>query len=471
MPAHVKRSGSWEEVDESRQVKVAGGWADLVSIRAKVSDEWKDIYTAFVPQDRTRNIPGTWTLDVGLANRIYISGRGGDGGGGGGGGGGGSADGTTSSTESGDGGDGGSGNPGNDGADGSMSTLNVGKGGGGGGGEGGEKGENSVVRYGGTTVEEILGGTGGGGGRGGSGGGSSGGANPDQSRVPGGLGGDAQIGHNGSDLSNGGIPGNGGTAPDSIGAFLAEYAGSGGVGGSPGKEGELQSEITHTDIPTNTILTVVVGGVGVGGDFGDRGGRGPGNTSANRGNPGTNGAEGLRGTTGGWVRIRTERSGIASRAVQSLSDFVTTGLTMDVLAFLTVGPTSTTTHRTLFATAASTQESSAIGTLVAGDLELANGSNINRLRWTTSQNLLVVNDSPDAEDLSDYFEDGGPGHDLRLYLQTSTTNVASATIASLISGQSQGGNFVNFILPAAMRTLVNALAEDANLIIGFGRPS
>ena len=256
----------------------------------------KLIYTSFTPIDMTFSTPGTYTLNIGKATEVRITGRGADGGGGGGGGQG-SLRGRLSSLRAttNTGGDGGSGGPGADGADGQdgrsyfQTPFYRYDGGAGGGGEAGESGGDTTVTYGSTTLRWR-------GGRGGNGG----------------NGGDAEFWRN-SLRSRGGSGGvavggitstarlsNGGTGGDTLDTSQVTIDGTDGGGGY---SGENPGERLYTDIPADTILTIVVGSKGSGGDYGN-GGRQP----AGRGS-GENGTAGSAGTNDGSVRIVTARSG------------------------------------------------------------------------------------------------------------------------------------------------------------------
>ena len=163
---------------------ITDGWVNVGDVAKEIIAGWinvsgvaKRIYTNFQPQDMTFATPGTYTLNIGGATHVHVSGRGADGAGGGGGGNkGGNFFGQASQYQF----DslsnrGGSGNPGPDGADGQRHVgygtsngvdLVYGNGSAGGGGEAGQNGGDTEVRYGSTDLVVILGGRGGSGGRG-----------------------------------------------------------------------------------------------------------------------------------------------------------------------------------------------------------------------------------------------------------------------------------------------------------------
>ena len=276
------------------------GGSDRDSVTVTVDD--------FTPQDLTYSTPGTYTLNIGQADRIYISGRGADGGDGGGGGGGGggisyhNVDNSTGAV-----GQGGTGNSGPDGMDGqggdSPSITNVRGGSGGGGGEAGESPSDSTVHIGAAEKFKAESGVGGAGGDGGKGG--SGQERYFRNSVAGGVGGDGGDGSTASQLSSGG--GAGGANNN----LIFDVGGRVGQNGYSGTAGTEVDERLFTDIPGNTVLIIVVPSAGTGGAGGGGANGAYISSSAQHPNAGATagdgsaGVGGSAGTSNGWIRIRT----------------------------------------------------------------------------------------------------------------------------------------------------------------------
>ena len=111
------------------------------------------------------------------------------------------------------------------------------------------------------------------------------------------------------------------------------------------------------------------------------------------------------------------------------------------------------------------------GTPIEGELGLGSGETvISRLR-RTSNAILTLNDNnlPSALDFGVFFDTGGDGRDLTLYLQTTSDGLVSFTIVSAFF--SAGGNWLNVTLPVVARTLLDNLATGDNFIIAMARPA
>ena len=226
-----------------------------------------EVWASFDPVDMLFNTPGTYTLNVGRANRVYISGRGADGGAGGGGGAGYL---TFSDDDRWSGGPGGTGGPGPDGQTGFEITTD--REWTGGGGEGGETPADAEVTGIGVsfTAESGRAGAGGAGGRRSTGGGVPTGGSTDTlaTNISGGSRGSTGLG----------------------------AMGGAGSAGSPGESpylGETVAEQEFT-VTADQVLTIVVPARGVGGNGGGAVRQG-------------NGGMGQSGIDDGWIRIRTER--------------------------------------------------------------------------------------------------------------------------------------------------------------------
>ena len=409
---------------------------ELIEIYELVVNDNKLLFASFTPTDMTLS-PGMHRINIGKGTHIYLTGQAADGGGGGDGATGSRAGSTSSGHRLPTRGLGGSGNPGTDGARGGSYRTGTGTfftGASGGGGEAGENGDNTRVYYilNGRTIEVDLwaGGRGGWGGNGGRGQALS------ITRGP-----------------AGGRGGNNPTVPNTS-AQTGSQSSTAGETGQAGSLGDNPGERLYTNIPQDTELIIVIGNKGVGGNGGFR----PTGDSS-QGATGSQASSGSDGVNDGSIRIRTARGATSATpaASFSLSSFVTTGLTMDVLALITAG--SVLYETTEFATKH--------GTLDDGDVTFSNGSVITRILWNRS-NELRINDKPHTPALSDFFNSGGDGNDLTLYLQTSST-LTSVSVVDALS--SSGGHFVNFNISGAMATLLSSISEDDKFIIGFGRSS
>ena len=142
----------------------------------------------------------------------------------------------------------------------------------------------------------------------------------------------------------------------------------------------------------------------------------------------------------------------------TLADFDADGLELDVLALIRAGDGA---NGTIFAA----PPRAAVGALVDGELGLGAGEvPITRLRRRNGS-MLVVNDS-DPFSLADYFNAGGAGADLTLYLQT-RDGVASFPVAT---HGNTGGNFIQIgALDAAFQALFDGIADGDLFIFALAR--
>ena len=107
-----------------------------------------------------------------------------------------------------------------------------------------------------------------------------------------------------------------------------------------------------------------------------------------------------------------------------------------------------------------------------GELGLGSGNTeISRFRrLIESQITLNDNDSPAALDIGAYFQAGGAGNDLTIYLQTLNDGEVSFAVADQVS-TTGGGGFVRFDLPADAQTLFNNIATGDRWIFKAARSS
>ena len=163
--------------------------------------------------------------------------------------------------------------------------------------------------------------------------------------------------------------------------------------------------------------------------------------------------------------IATATFDIIVKAPLALTDFNSAGLSMDLLALLSVSG-SPATLRVLY------QDSNRGGsdTPIAGELGLGTAQTlITQIRWDTTNDVLVLNDNDTtgATDLGTYFGSGGAGRDLTFYFQTKDDGVESFAVADNIS--SAGGNFLRLSPTDAVETILDQLVTGERFLIGFGR--
>ncbi len=144
----------------------------------------------------------------------------------------------------------------------------------------------------------------------------------------------------------------------------------------------------------------------------------------------------------------------------TLADFDTDGLELDVLALIRAGAAA---NGSIFAG----PPRPAVGALVDGELGLGAGDvPITRLRRRNG-NMFVVNDSGPFS-VADYFNAGGEGADLTLYLQT-RDGAASFPVAT---HGSTGPNFIQIgALDAAFQAVLDSIADGDLFIFALARPT
>ncbi|MCY4660251.1 MAG: DUF1833 family protein, partial [Acidobacteria bacterium] len=144
----------------------------------------------------------------------------------------------------------------------------------------------------------------------------------------------------------------------------------------------------------------------------------------------------------------------------TLADFDADGLELDVLALIRAGAAA---NGSIFAG----PPRPAVGALLDGELGLGAGEEpITRLRRRNG-NMFVVNDSGPFS-VADYFDAGGEGADLTVYLQTRD---AAASIPVATHGNT-GPNFIQFgALDAAFQALLDSIADGDLFIFALARPT
>ncbi len=144
----------------------------------------------------------------------------------------------------------------------------------------------------------------------------------------------------------------------------------------------------------------------------------------------------------------------------TLADFDADGLELDVLALIRAGAAA---NGSIFAG----PPRPAVGALLDGELGPGAGDvPITRLRRRNG-NMFVVNDSGPFS-VADYFNAGGEGADLTVYLQT-RDGAASFPVAT---HGSTGPNFIQIgALDAAFQALLDSIADGDLFIFALARPT
>ena len=163
-----------------------------------------------------------------------------------------------------------------------------------------------------------------------------------------------------------------------------------------------------------------------------------------------------------WTVVYTTVAAIVPLVITDSDD---TGLEVDAKALLVASAPGTVGSDPY-------ADSDRGGTDTPLDGELGLGSTntvISRFRRLVATELtLNDNDSPAALDLGTYFNAGGDGNDLTIYLQTLNDGEVSFSVASqFVLG---GGNFARFTLPADAQTLLDNLATGDRWIFKVARP-
>ncbi|MCE2456678.1 MAG: fibronectin type III domain-containing protein [Dehalococcoidia bacterium] len=162
-------------------------------------------------------------------------------------------------------------------------------------------------------------------------------------------------------------------------------------------------------------------------------------------------ADGRAATSSVTVRVR---SGFG------LADFQDDGLVMDALGLIEAGP-----GHNLFGRAPRAES----GSLNAGELGLGpDNIRITSFRTNEEGSEITLNDNHTAFRIGDYFDTGGAGDRLTMYVQTDdwllTFPPGSIDVA--------GGNFARWdILDSTSQARLMGIEEHTRVILGFGRPS
>ena len=108
-----------------------------------------------------------------------------------------------------------------------------------------------------------------------------------------------------------------------------------------------------------------------------------------------------------------------------------------------------------------------VGTLEAGTIEPEPGTVITRIR-DRNPNVFLLNDSPDVDDITAFFDAGGNGNDLTIHIQDDT-GVASIVVADTLNVGISSANAAQFNTSSEFDTIVNRIANGDRFILAFTR--
>ena len=169
------------------------------------------------------------------------------------------------------------------------------------------------------------------------------------------------------------------------------------------------------------------------------------------------------GMEAGDATLSISARAIAPVITLLLSDFDDTGLEVDAAALLVASAPGTTGNNPY-----ADSDRGGADSPLDGELGLSSTQTvISRIRRHSATELnLNDNDNPAILDIGAYFDAGGDGNDLTLYLQTND-GLVSFPIAGQLT--SFGGNFARFTLPAAAQTLLDNLDTGDRWIFAFAK--
>ena len=150
-----------------------------------------------------------------------------------------------------------------------------------------------------------------------------------------------------------------------------------------------------------------------------------------------------------------------------LADLVTTGLEREAAALIEASGDALPVVGTLYAD----PDRNGTDSPIDGELGLgADDTVISRIRRTDESGVarlsLADSNNPVALSLELYFDVGGPGRDLTIWVKTADAE-ASFTVASTF--QRGSDNFVHFILPADAQTVIDSIVTGDRFILAFTR--
>ncbi len=147
----------------------------------------------------------------------------------------------------------------------------------------------------------------------------------------------------------------------------------------------------------------------------------------------------------------------------TLTDFATTGLTVQMLALFAAGNAGD--QPALYSAAGSKWLES--GSLVEGETDIGpDGTAIVRITYLEDGNTLRLNDSA-ALALKDYFGADGEGNDLMVWVQTAEGSIHFPVVSNV---KSSGGNFINFNLPPEGNAIVGGINPGERFILALTKP-
>ena len=108
-----------------------------------------------------------------------------------------------------------------------------------------------------------------------------------------------------------------------------------------------------------------------------------------------------------------------------------------------------------------------IGSIVDGDLTIDDDTNITRFFYQTATLRINDNDTPGALALNTFFNTGGDGADITLYVKTIDAEISWDAVDPDIAG----GNFAGWNWPTGLQTVIEGLASGDRVIFAGSRAS
>ena len=176
----------------------------------------------------------------------------------------------------------------------------------------------------------------------------------------------------------------------------------------------------------------------------------------------------ITGLGTGEIRLTLD-DGAGDATMLTLADFDTTGRDVDAAALLRASGNALPVPGNIY----TDPDDGGTDSPLDGELGLGAGEVvISRLRRQESNSLptLTLNerDNPEALTIGDYFDDGGPGDDLTMTIQTLTDSASMTAAADYRRG---GGSFAHWTLTPEFRAIVDAIATGDLFILALWRES
>ena len=109
----------------------------------------------------------------------------------------------------------------------------------------------------------------------------------------------------------------------------------------------------------------------------------------------------------------------------------------------------------------------ASGELLEGALAW-NGMTVNRVVYFPATGVFRFNDAEDGFNLGESFEAGGINRELTIWIQTESGTVSFQAKDHIVN---HGGHWINFLVPEADRSTLDAIAEDDLIIVAVSVPA